>query len=322
MKTCYVPKKFSSTHTDVIEKTIHIVSSYKALGINSLTLRQIYYQFVGRDLFPDSRRWVYDSVFRKWKKSPDGTSNTQQNYKWLGGILSNAKLAGALSWDAISDLTRQLKSPPSWRDPSSILRACAEQFQLDLWEGQPNRVFVWIEKDAGLSVVSQACSARRVPYMSTRGFSSMQVMHDEAMRHKRLLSDGITPVVILITDHDPSGMAMLADIENRFDIFGVETEFKRICLTMSQVNQYSLPSDPAKLTDSRGKKYIERYGSEAYELDALSADILLGLIEAEINRHVLDEGVWCKMRRKEDDHKETLRDISFNYAQIKEFYTQ
>lgn len=323
MNICYVPKKFSKVHSTIIDQAVEIIEEYQQHGISSLTLRQVYYQFVGRNLFPDSRRWVFNDRSRKWVKNSDnGTKNTQQNYKWLGGILTNAKLAGALSWNAISDLTRELQTMPTWDEPSIILDACADQFKLNLWEGQPNRVFVWVEKDAGLSVVAQACRSRRVPYMSTRGFASMQIIHEEALRHKRLLTLGIQPIVILITDHDPSGMIMLADIENRFDIFGVQTIFKRICLTMDQVQEHSLPSDPAKLTDSRGKKYIEQYGNHAYELDALSAEVLLTMIEAEINSCIVDEIEWQRMCSVESEHKKTLRIISNNYDYIKYDYCQ
>lgn len=311
----YKFKKFSPIHMSIIEKTNEIIDEYVVSGL-TLTLRQMYYQFVGRGLFPDSRRFRFSTSGNKWVQDSSGTSNLQRNYKWLGKIISDAKLAGLMSWSAMKDLTRELHTTPVWHSPDSIIDACADQFKIDLWLGQPRRVFVWIEKDAGLSVVQQACSQHRVSYMSTRGFASMQGLHDEAMRHKTLLRQGITPIIILITDHDPSGMMMEQDLRNRFSTFGVSTQFTRIALTLQQVYDYNLPSDPCKLSDSRSTRYIDLYGERAYELDALRPEVLSSMITQEIESNILDTAQWSHMLDTEEEHRHTLRLLSDNYFDV------
>jgi hypothetical protein len=120
-KICYTPKNFSATSLSLIEQANLIIEEYRAAGF-MLTLRQLYYQFVARDLIP----------------------NRQREYKRLGSIVNDARLAGLIDWAAIEDRGRNLLTVATWDDPESIIEACADQFKLDLWEDQPYRPEVWI----------------------------------------------------------------------------------------------------------------------------------------------------------------------------------
>ena len=50
-----------------------------------------------------------------------------------------------------------------------------------------------------------------------------------------------------------------------------DVEYIRVALNPEHVDSFKLPNDPeaVKLTDSRYKNYVKRYGSVAVELDAL-----------------------------------------------------
>ena len=91
-----------------------------------MTLRQLYYQFVARDLI----------------------ENSQRSYKRLGKVISNARMAGLIDWEAIVDRTRNLRTNPHWSSVSSVLNAAANSYRLNLWEAQQCAVEVWIEKEA------------------------------------------------------------------------------------------------------------------------------------------------------------------------------
>src|SRR5277367_6155461 len=101
-----------------------ICTQYAAQGFD-LTLRQLYYQFVARGFIP----------------------NKDTEYKRLGSIINDARLAGMVDWDHIVDRTRHLRSMSHWDDPSSIIRSAASSFAVDKWASQPLRIEVWIEKD-------------------------------------------------------------------------------------------------------------------------------------------------------------------------------
>jgi len=110
---CYRKKKFGASALKTISLANEIIADYKSQGFE-LTLRQLYYQFVSRDLIP----------------------NSQREYKNLGTIINDGRLAGLIDWNAIIDRTRNLVSPSTWNSPKEIVEACASQFRSDKWEDQ------------------------------------------------------------------------------------------------------------------------------------------------------------------------------------------
>ena len=264
MKIAYAPREFNAKHLDIIKKTNRIVADYTAQGF-SLTLRQVYYQFV-------SRGWI---------------ENKDTEYKRLGSIINDARLAGLIDWDAIEDRTRYLRKNAAWETPADMVGACADQFHVDLWIDQPYRVEVWVEKDALVGVVESACEPLDVPFFSCRGYTSQTELWGAAQRLIKHRKNKQIPLVLHLGDHDPSGIDMSRDIQDRLYLFmshhDVDApEFKRLALNMDQVREYSPPPNPAKLTDSRCTKYIEEYGDESWELDALEPTMLAALITQNI----------------------------------------
>jgi hypothetical protein len=294
----YRPKTFNSTAELMIEQSVAICEEFAAQGI-SLTLRGLYYRLVARDLFPVSRRYSRNAR-GTWVADPDGTPNTDLNYKWLGDIINDGRLAGRVDWDHLADITRELRSLAHWDDPESILDAVARQYRTYRWAGQPERVEVWIEKDALLGVITGVCNDSDVPYFSCRGYTSQTAMWQAARRLRRYEDSGQRVTVIHLGDHDPSGVDMTRDIRDRLAMFGFRGQVNRIALTMDQVNQYQPPPNPAKITDSRAAEYIATFHdpdiddpgeARSWELDALDPAVLIALIADEIARH-RDDDRW------------------------------
>ncbi len=59
----YQDFRFRKATFAVIEQANEIIDEFLAIG-HKITLRQLYYQFVARDLFPEDRKWIL--VRRKW----------------------------------------------------------------------------------------------------------------------------------------------------------------------------------------------------------------------------------------------------------------
>lgn len=268
-KIKYVEKRFSEESKKVIDHANTIITEYAAQGFD-LTLRQLYYQFVARDLL----------------------KNSQENYKRLGSIVNDARLAGQIDWEKIEDRTRAVEALPTWGSPSDILDACASQFKIDKWARQPWYVEVWIEKEALAGVFERVCHELRVPYLSCRGYTSQSEMWRAGRRLRAAQKQRNKEVLILhFGDHDPSGIDMSRDIQNRLEMFMGGTEFKRLALNMDQVEEYQPPPNPAKVTDSRANAYIAEYGTESWELDALEPAVLADLVRSEVTK-VLDKEAW------------------------------
>jgi hypothetical protein len=292
-KICYRPKKFNADRADKIEKANVIIAEYAAQGFE-LTLRQLYYQFVSRGFIP----------------------NNQREYKNLGDVINDARLAGLVDWEAIVDRTRDLKSLAHWDTPADIVEACAKQFRIDKWAEQPRRVEVWIEKDALVGVIEGVCQGLDVPFFSCRGYTSQSEMWAAAMRLRQFAKDGQRPLVLHFGDHDPSGIDMTRDIRSRLEEFsGDDVELRRLALNMPQVQQYNPPPNPAKITDSRAKGYIEEHGDESWELDALEPQVIANLIRNEI-QGVLDQDKWDEAVEQEKEHRRQLQAVSDKWTEI------
>jgi hypothetical protein len=293
-KIAYVPKKFSTASQKVIDQANEIIRAYRSQGYH-LTLRQLYYQFVSRDLIP----------------------NNMKSYKRLGNIINDARLAGLIDWEAIEDRTRNLHELPAWESPQSIIDACASQFRIDKWKNQECRVEVWIEKEALAGVFERVCDELRVPFFSCRGYTSQSEMWVAGMRLKRIIRGKQKPIILHFGDHDPSGIDMTRDIIDRLQMFMGGVKLERLALNMDQVEEYSPPPNPAKTTDSRYQSYIEVYGEESWELDALEPDVLAGLVR-EFVESVRDQALWDTAVEEEGEHRRLLGEVSNRWQELTE----
>jgi len=318
-------KKFRSTNfrSDSlarIEQMVEIVEEYQAQGLR-LTARQLYYQCVSRDLIP----------------------NTPAEYKKLTALLTDARYAGMVDWDAIEDRGREPSTPSEWNDPMQLVESALRAYRLPRWEGQPKYVELWVEKQALAGVLAPLAREFHATLMVNKGYSSASAMkesadriiaaqttheslkksifdrinaakmgtdeYDEAKKYMREnIHDAIrTPIVLYLGDHDPSGEDMVRDIKDRLKEFGVLwLEVEKVALTIEQVRQYNPPPNPAKVTDPRAKAYKEKFGDSSWEVDALPPNVLTDLIRKAFRRHV-NTLKMNAIKSKEESDKELLR---------------
>jgi len=292
-KIAYLKKNFRAESLALIQRINGVIEDYDAQGY-SLTLRQVYYQMVARDIIP----------------------NNERSYKNLGSLINDARLAGLIDWHAIEDRTRNLRGRSHWEKPGDVIDSAAYSYHLDYWEGQENYVEVWVEKDALVGIVGQICNKLDVNYFSCRGYVSQSEMWSAAQRLLRRKKKGQNIVLLHLGDHDPSGIDMSRDIQDRNSLFdNLCLEFHRLALNMDQIEQYGPPPNPTKLTDSRATGYIRDYGHECWELDALEPSVISDLIE----RNVLlyrDETPCLAVKRREDEEKDRLREIARYWEDI------
>jgi hypothetical protein len=257
MKEQFINKNFSSRSLELIAVANAICESYAQRGYD-LSLRQLYYQFVANH----------------------GYANSEANYKKLGGVLADARMAGLLDWDYIKDRSRETMRNSHWDNPGQILSAVATQFRIDSWQDQPRYVEVMVEKQALEGILIPVCSKLDISFTANKGYSSASAMYETAQRLLNKRNAGAETHIIYLGDHDPSGIDMTRDVEERLCLLSDgEVTVHRIALNMDQVRQYNPPENPAKLTDSRSDSYIERFGDSSWELDALSPEILTQLVE-------------------------------------------
>lgn len=299
-KIAYAHKQFAAASLTKIEQANDIIATYQAQGF-TLTLRQLYYQFVARDL----------------------VANTLQSYKALGSVINDARMGGLISWTAIEDRTRFLRARSSWEDPSSIMRSAAASYHEAWWADQPEECEVWIEKDALVGVFEGVCQELDVPLFSCRGYTSASEVWGAAMRLVRKLRDGKRVTIFHFGDHDPSGLDMTRDITDRLETFAShhvgyrasQLTVQRVALTMEQIQQYGPPPNPAKATDSRFNGYEDLYGSESWELDALEPQVLAELVRASV-ADVVDSDLMEAARAREETNRGLLQQAADEWLDL------
>jgi len=336
-KTQYINKKVSAERQQVMEAANAICEQYAEQGL-VLTLRQLYYQFVARGLIP----------------------NQQREYNRLGDICGDARMLGIMDWEHLIDRTRNLASWKTYKGPEEALKELAEKYHRDMWAPQGQRIEVWVEKDAAIGVIEGVCSANSVPYFSCRGYVSMSEMHEAAQRLRWHIEAGNQVTILHVGDHDPSGIDMTRDIEDRLRQFisrdwaglhmglgahtrghirasmvrhmqgkapedrlitGAPWRIKRIALNHDQVERYDPPPNPAKKTDARYERYVAETGlDESWELDALEPSILQDLIGDEIDL-IRDEPKWAEEEFTLATEKQTLTGVANYWTEVTNLVT-
>ena len=242
--------KLSKSNKIVLNTINDILEEYVSDGY-TLTLRQLYYQLVSRDIIP----------------------NNDKEYAKLSNILKQGRMAGIVDWASIEDRVRQPKLPYWVQGINEAIDDTISQYRLNRMYGQSNKIEIWVEKDALSNVLYRVSSKYHINLMVNRGYSSVSAMYDA---YKRLNNGDI---ILYFGDHDPSGMDMIRDVHERLQEFGLEILVKPVALTMNQILKFSPPPNPAKISDPRAKWYIKEYGNVSWELDALPPKELIRLAE-------------------------------------------
>lgn len=297
MKICYREWNPNSGTQAVVTTANEILDEYTEQGYH-LSLRQLYYQFVARDLLP----------------------NTEKSYKRLGDIITKARDAGMIDWDLIQDRGRSLYGHTHYDNGEDFLNQMANRFHCNWWEGQDRRVQVWVEKEALSNVVHRAASAWDVDYFPCKGYMSASAIWE--MGQLMLNSGHDDWLVLHLGDHDPSGIDMSRDIEDRLRLYSSQIfeddnispdiEVRRIALNMDQIEEYNPPPNPAKVTDSRADKYIAVHGAESWELDALEPSIIVELIESHIKGAITDMSQFKKRKKYQRDTRSKLCELQLD----------
>jgi len=291
-KIAYEERRFAAKTALVIDQANEIMRDY-----DSITLRGLYYQFVARDYL----------------------ENTIRNYKKLGDIIRNARMAGKISWDLMTDRTRSLYGYNTNTDIGEAFRYASYSYKEDLHIDQENYIEVWCEKDALTGTIQTPCNERRINYFPTKGYPSISALKEAADRFQNQINEGKNVIVLYLSDLDPEGIAMPQTVQQTFNTMGVDVDIERIGLTLEQVRRYNPPSSVAKATSSRLQDYIDEIGtSEVWELDALSQDVTRGLISSRLDE-LIDQDRFTIAGARERRNGRRMRDIADRMDEVEAF---
>lgn len=286
-KQAYIEKRFNTASRATIEQVNNILAEYEAQGYD-LSLRQLYYQMVSRDLLP----------------------NVQKEYKRLGELVSGARLAGLVDWDMIKDRGRETESNSHFKDPSHILNIAARSFAIDKWRDQKYHVEVMVEKQALEGVLLPVCQELDINFTANKGYSSSSALYE---RGRELGGLNKKIVVLYMGDHDPSGLDMTRDVSERLTMFAeTSVTVERLALNYSQVEALKPPKNPTKETDTRAAEYKRLYKA-SWELDAVEPATLAQIVRTAVLKY-RDADKWQKAVMAEKHMKAELQELADSYA--------
>lgn len=264
---------------DLIQAARAVLSEY-----NPMTLRQVFYQLV----------------------SSHAQEDTPKEYDRLGRALVNARKEGMIPWEWLEDRTRRPHDVSMWSGLPAFIETVKTAYRRDVWISQPQYVVVWLEKDALSGVFEEITGNYGVSLVIGRGYNSWSVRKTLADRIHDYDALGKGTTILYFGDFDPSGEDIVRDLDESFDFFGVPSEIVKVALTAQQVEEYDLPPNFAKHSDSRAKKFIEKHGEKAaVELDALPVKVLQTMIRESVES-CLDLSALEAVRKTQAEERANL----------------
>jgi hypothetical protein len=276
-------------YRDLVNTVRQVIAEYPGLR---LTIRQIYYRLVSPPY----------QIF----------ANTPRNYKNLVAMLTKARERDDIDWRSIEDRRRgTIGGESGYSSPEAFIRIWAGDVMRNLdryyarrrWSTQPKYVEVWVEKEALASLFEQAAGRWGVIVFPTVGYSSLTMFMEAVSRFSKIEK----PIVILdFRDHDPSGLDMTRDVEDRLTSYGGKVQVKRVALTIDQVRRLNLAPNPTKKADTRTPRYLQQYGDQCWELDAYPPNLLSQLVAESIQSEV-DLKLWEEVETLETEDKKRIK---------------
>jgi len=199
-------------------------------------------------------------------------------------------------------------------------------WRLPKWWNQPKKVEIWIEKDT-VTLIEEVADELSVDAFPSKGFSSVTLLYEATKRFK-----GYQPVIISITDFDPSGVCIHETYEKKLSEYGLKAQFRRIMVTPEQIYRYNLPSIPEDdpsykriLRDPRyprWRKLCQAMGIEPkpVELDAFAGlypDEFTRIIREAVDQH-FDKDIDKQRRQEEEERRKTALKIAQRLKEILE----
>ena len=194
-----------------------------------------------------------------------------------------------IPWHWIVDEQRRVERATQWTNTGEIVDACVAGYRRDNWREQPAWVQVWSEKGTIRGSLQPVLDKYGVGFQVAHGYQGASTMHDIA---DLSVSSPVPLTIIYVGDHDPSGMHMSeVDIPERLARYNGIATVKRVALTTDDLP--GLPGFPAsdKAKDPRHQWYVNHYGQECVELDAMSPAVLRDRVEAAIIE-LMDMDAW------------------------------
>lgn len=239
---------------------VEIVEDYREQGYR-LTLRQLYYQLVTKNYIPN-----HDTAYKK-----------------ISSLKDDLCYSGKLDWDCIEDRGRVPHIRYHVKDMNDAIQDTIDAYCLTRQNAHKLCMELWSEKDAISGILKRVTEKYLVKLCINKGYTSSSAVYSSYKRFAKKINDGEKVLILYFGDHDPSGLDMVRDIEDRL----------LFMLTQGK----SIPSRTAIA-------YWEKHGSKTLDVD---------------NKYIKIFNKQNGLKKKDKSYYEAYKYIE---TAIKKFYLQ
>lgn len=274
-------------YKDVVDTVSRILDQYPF----KLTAKQLYYCAVANGLANDA--------------------GIQRSFITL---MSRARELGDIDGTKIVDRTRlQFGGDAPWSTGNAYLQYKLQELlvlkdnaSLSCWDGQPEYIEVWIDKDA-LAIPTSYITNKYKVTLCTAKIAAADFYRAAISRFKASVEEGRSPSILHLTDHDPDGLVASKKLAERLGKYltdGLKVDLARVDLTYETVKAEKLQRDPTH-TKVKDLIYEQQFGNECWELESLNPGDYIRLVEKHISGHI-DADIWEQRQEEIKSERETL----------------
>jgi hypothetical protein len=246
-----------------------------------MTLRQLFYQLV----------------------SAGRLSNSQKEYKRLGGVMTRLREAGDVPFAWLVDHVRATLKPSSWSGLADFGDTVRQAYRKDLWAQMPCHIEVFVEKDAIAGTIQPVTREYDVALQVCRGYASLSFVGEIAAQWSEIEK---AVHAYYLGDYDPSGFDIERDLREKLSRYsGRSFEWSRLAVSEADFDLHDLIALPVKNTDKRARAFHTQHGNRCAEVDALPPTELRHRVRQAIESHI-EPTRWARLQEVERLERETL----------------
>lgn len=251
---------------------------------------------------PDTVRGVmYAVVSEGWL--PD---TSDRSYARVQRILNILRKKRILPFEWIVDNVRTTLKPSSWSGLADFADSARDAYRMDFWASLPEYVAIICEKDTVAGRLQPVTEEYDVPLHPLRGFVSTTFAWEVSRNFEEIKK----PIhIYYVGDHDPSGYAIEQNIVTAaLDYGGQDFYWTRLAVLPEHFERFRIKPLRPKKKDTRTKRFVDRFGWQCAEVEAIPADALRDMVKQAIHEHIPAEE-WDRLMTIEKAEKERCRDV-------------
>jgi hypothetical protein len=222
--------------------------------------------------------------------------------------------AGIIPHEWIVEAKRQTMEPGTWSSVHEMLSAHATAFRRSLWDESDVHVEIWSEAATMIGVLWPVCDELDVYLRPTEGSCSETLAWNAA---QDINAVGKPTFIYHIGDFDYKGLEILDATKRRVnELASVIVVFTRLAATQHDRDRYIDLAHEIKAPRNNNagavtliRRWMDRYGPMALEVDAIPTGELRTRVRWAIMRHI-DQDTIDAVRDQQDVDRNVLSELA------------